>query len=277
MKIFALGNRNWFQLVPFALGIIALLSVILLTLSPFTTSTLNFYKNWIWVPFVLLIAVFTLPFFDFIPAGQYDPETFPLQKFLGYSNAALVSLVLGVAYFFLFGLTVTLRAQTYLPVPQLFVTAVDGGGFSAFSLLSGSNPIARAFFESFLVSWVEDFLILLPSMGLVWVVMRFLLTIFAKIPPRISNYLGMALGVMFAAHIVFPNLHVIAYQGVEPAYQRATLFAYLTLIPAALTGFPLTVNLAHLGNNMFASVGGFTIARPLGGLFFGLVQNWRRK
>jgi hypothetical protein len=253
---------NEWQLLPFLQGILAVLFLVFLSLSRNTTSSLVFYRDWLWIPFLLLVLTIFIPVFDLVPGGQDDPDTFPLQNLSlfgmpGYQTAAIISLAFGVIGFFFFGLSAAGSNQAYLPVPSFFSTSLNGGT-SWFAFSSGANSIFRGISTATIVSFVEDYVILFGSMGAIWTLLKIILPFFG-VPRIAANYVGMVAGVVTSAQVIFPGFHTLAYQGIQPLYERLVFYGYFALIPAALTGFPFSGPLSHIGNNFFFEVGRMSI------------------
>lgn len=259
------------QALPLGLAIVSLIVLTFASLSPFTTSAVTFYKNLIIYPIIFIIAAIFIHYItgiSIMPIGNHDPDTYPFQAWFGYEGAFKLAVLMGIVTMFFFGISVGTSGQAYLPVQPIFATTITSAPDSnlIFSIWSGGNKMFRGAIDALAATSVENYLFLFPIMMLVWISVRYLLQGAFRIPSPIANLIGMVLGVCISS-LMFANFfHAVAYQGITPAYDRITFFAFFVLIQAALTGFPFGADLGHFANNFAASVSSFSVY--VGGFLF---------
>ncbi len=188
-----------------------------------------------------------------MPFGDYDPDTYPVQGWLGYNGAVVVALISGLILASFFGYTTMSTQEPWLPVPQVLLPqGLQVPEFGAYELFTGANRFSEAIANSVVPTFVENPALIFSLMLLTWIPIRLLLQLLGM-SHYWANMFGI-LGFIIIGAFMFPfGYHIFSYQGSEVAYWRAFFFVLLNAIPVALTGIPIPMDLSHFTNNFMAT------------------------
>jgi hypothetical protein len=256
---------GWYFFVQLGFLLVSTMTLVFLTLSPASTASVNFYVKWEFLPWVLFGVAFFVLFatggpgkgVSIMPLGLYDPDTFPLQRFLGYNGAFAVALVGGLILGGFFYWTVVTSHEVWIPVPRLLVGTTGGNQvFQSLStdtreFFSGRDPTGVAMSNSLPPTFIENPLFVYSLMILIWLPVRYVVGMF--IGDELGNYVGLVSWII-GASILFPFIaHAWSYQESEPAYIKAFVFVLFNSVLVGLTGFPIPMDISHFANNWGAS------------------------
>lgn len=248
---------GWFRWVYLGMLIFTTILVGMWSISGNTTPAFEWYKSFLVVPWALFIVSWITELLinkPIMPLGDIDPETFPLQRILGYNGAFIASLVSGLGLFYFFRSLVITQQQAFIPAYRMFRTTLQTKPGTLLSVLSGGSAKARAFGDGLLPSMIENpYFIYIEAMALFFLI-RFIFLLSGFLP---ELYATISAGIFaaFGSAIIFPKVfHIFAYGEVAPAYWRAFFIVFLCMIPVMLTGFPIPMFLGHFANNYYASL-----------------------
>lgn len=226
------------------------------------TGTVDFFLTLMGIAFVVLLIGLIFPKIrngqSLIPIGQYEPKMYPIQRIGKNVNVAFaVSLVAAILFATISGFIIFKSSHSLFPARPFFSERL--------SFAPGSNPVlafffgginflggvVRAFMEALPPTLAENTLVLMLPYGVIWHLARAVPAI-SKLPMGLSWIIPFLLGFAVVV-LIFPIYHTLAYQGVQPAYSNVFWFVFFNLLIAALTGFPLTLDLVHFVNNFLVS------------------------
>lgn len=246
------GRWKYFQL-----GFYVIFLLILIGVSLGSESTVgSYYKQWYGIPFLFLTLEIVMLFVtggpgigtSIFPMGSFDEDTYPLQKAFGYEGAFVIATVWGILLAAMFWNLVTSTGQSIIPVPHLLTEGFQVVGDFTVDFFSGRNAFGNAVVDSVVPTAVENSMLIMSFMLITWLPVRFGLRLLG-VPDPIANIAGMISWIAVAT-LMFPFVyHAWSYQHVDVAYSKAAFFVVMTTIPTALTGFPIPLDLGHLGHN----------------------------
>lgn len=260
MNIWLGGPFKIFYLAIIVVG--GIIGSTLVALSPAATEYADFYASKYWMP-LAIGAVEILVLFvtggpekgiSIFPVGSFDPDTYPLQRFIGYYGALAVAIGAGIVLAIFWYTVVSATSESFLPVPKLLVEGLQAFSSNTRDYLSGTNANANAIVSSVFPTFFENPTFLYSTMLLTWVPIMVFLRYALNIPPLIASGVGMIVWVLSSGVLFAFLAHAFVYEDIEPAYNKAFIFVATCAIPTGLTGFPIPCDMAHLANNYAASL-----------------------
>lgn len=250
-----------YRLISFALMLITFIFLSLLITNNSATRMVSTYLILLYgVFFVLFLGSWALHVafgIATIPFGDYDPDTYPLQAIFGYDGAFIVAVIFAIILWGWAANVATVDHQIVLPIQQMYASKIPAmtGTFQAFSttayqISGGMNAQAFAIAHALPATVVENPLLIGVWAFFLWIGVRGLLDKIFGVPTPIANLVGMVAWILITPTLFSFMYHASgAYGGNELAYARASDFALYSMIPVALTGFPLPMDAAHFSNN----------------------------